>query len=57
MAERVGFEPTVRLRAHRFSRPAHSTTLPPLHDDMVVRLIKNRAKKNHAHSNATSHNF
>jgi hypothetical protein len=24
---------------------------------MVVRLIKNRAKKNHAHSNATSHIF
>jgi hypothetical protein len=29
-AERVGFEPTVHLRAQRFSRPSHSTTLPPL---------------------------
>ena len=30
LAERVGFEPTVHLRAQRFSRPSHSTTLPPL---------------------------
>ena len=30
MAERVGFEPTVRSHARRFSRPVHSTTLPPL---------------------------
>ena len=30
MAERVGFEPTVRSRAQRFSRPPHSTTLAPL---------------------------
>src|SRR4051812_29563188 len=30
VAERVGFEPTVPLRAHRFSRPARSTTLSPL---------------------------
>ena len=30
MAERVGFEPTVRLHAHRFSRPSRSTTLAPL---------------------------
>src|SRR5687768_7715977 len=29
-AEAVGFEPTVPLRAHRFSRPAHSTALPHL---------------------------
>ena len=29
-AERVGFEPTVRLRAQRFSRPPDSTTLAPL---------------------------
>ena len=29
-AEEVGFEPTGPLRAHRFSRPAHSTTLPLL---------------------------
>src|SRR5688572_13847605 len=30
MAERVGFEPTVPLRAQRFSRPSQSTTLAPL---------------------------
>ena len=30
MAERVGFEPTRALRPCRFSRPVHSTTLPPL---------------------------
>ena len=30
LAERVGFEPTVPLRVLRFSRPVHSTTLPPL---------------------------
>ena len=28
--EEVGFEPTRPLRAYRFSRPAHSTTLPLL---------------------------
>jgi hypothetical protein len=31
MAEGVGFEPTVRFHAQRFSRPSQSTTLPPLH--------------------------
>ena len=30
MAERVGFEPTVPVRGRRFSRPVHSTALPPL---------------------------
>ena len=30
LAERVGFEPTVRLPVQRFSRPSHSTTLAPL---------------------------
>jgi hypothetical protein len=29
-AEREGFEPSVILRPHRFSRPAHSATLAPL---------------------------
>ena len=28
----MGFEPTVRLPAHRFSRPARSTTLAPLRE-------------------------
>ena len=30
VAERVGFEPTVRLPVQRFSRPSHSTSLAPL---------------------------
>ncbi len=30
LAERVGFEPTVRSRAQRFSRPPRSATLAPL---------------------------
>ena len=30
LAERVGFEPTVRLRVQRFSRPPRSTALAPL---------------------------
>ncbi len=34
MAEEVGFEPTVRFHARRFSRPVHSTTLP------LLRLIR-----------------
>ena len=36
VAERVGFEPTVPSRTRRFSRPLHSTTLPPLRADIVV---------------------
>ena len=30
LAEREGFEPSIPLRVYRFSRPTHSTTLPPL---------------------------
>lgn len=30
MAERQGFEPWVGINRRRFSRPVHSTTLPPL---------------------------
>ena len=30
MAERVGFEPTMGSHPCRFSRPVHSTALPPL---------------------------
>ena len=30
LAERVGFEPTSPVRGCRFSRPVHSTALPPL---------------------------
>src|SRR6266702_1387584 len=31
ITDRVGFEPTVPLRAHRFSRPAVSTAHAPVH--------------------------
>ena len=31
LAEREGFEPSVRLRAQRFSRPPRSTTPASLH--------------------------
>ena len=37
LAEGVGFEPTVRLHGLRFSRPARSTTLPPLRSTPSVR--------------------
>lgn len=33
LAERVGFEPTLRLPVNRISSAAHSTTLPPLRED------------------------
>ncbi len=41
--ERVGFEPTVRLPAHRFSKPAPSATRTPLH---VAGRQRDRAKDN-----------
>ena len=34
-AERVGFEPTRALRPYRFSRPAPSTTQPPLQSSLL----------------------
>ena len=37
MAEGVGFEPTVGLHPRRFSRPLHSSALPPLLGDIVSR--------------------
>ena len=36
VAEGVGFEPTVSLHPRRFSRPMHSSTLPPLRADFMV---------------------
>lgn len=36
--ERTGFEPAEPLRAHGFSKPAHSTTLPPLLKLMLFHL-------------------
>ena len=42
MAERTGFEPVEeRLAPHRFSKPAHSTTLPSLRPS----LSRNRSVK------------
>ena len=38
MAERVGFEPTSRLRSLRFSRPVQSTALPPLRSNQFSGL-------------------
>ena len=35
MADGVGFEPTRRLRACRFSRPVPSTTRPPIHRSQI----------------------
>lgn len=37
-AERGGFEPPRPLRACRFSRPVHSTALPPLRDGLTQRI-------------------
>ena len=37
MAERTGFEPVEeRLAPHRFSKPAHSTTLPSLQIRFII---------------------
>ena len=36
LAEEVGFEPTVRFHARRFSRPVHSTTLPLLQPGLAI---------------------
>ena len=36
MAEGEGFEPPVHFRARRFSRPVHSTALPPLRRNVCV---------------------
>src|SRR5213078_3751266 len=36
VTDRVGFEPTVPLRAHRFSRPAVSTAHAPVHDTVIT---------------------
>ena len=45
VAERVGFEPTVRLHAQRFSRPSRSTTLAPLPRQAAGRFIEARARE------------
>ncbi|MFM1890975.1 MAG: hypothetical protein RLZ44_52 [Pseudomonadota bacterium] len=49
LAERVGFEPTDGINRRRFSRPLHSTALPPL---QAVRKhtqfpIENKGKQRH----------
>ena len=48
VAEEVGFEPTVRFHARRFSRPVQSTTLPLLrlgpsnHHHMILKASSSR---------------
>ena len=39
MAEREGFEPSIRLTVYRFSRPAHSSALPPLRTQARIYLF------------------
>ena len=39
MAVRVGFEPTEELPLRRFSRPEHSTALPPHHNNIMEPLM------------------
>src|SRR5262245_31425037 len=41
-AEGAGFEPAVRLHGLRFSRPVHSTTLPPLRVVAMVAPVRCR---------------
>ncbi len=49
MAERTGFEPVEGLKTpHRFSKPAHSTTLPPLLDRWGELGCKDGKKKEEA---------
>ena len=38
-AERTGFEPADRFPGHRFSKPALSTTQPPLRSDIVDHVL------------------
>ena len=42
LAEREGFEPSLPLRVNRFSRPTHSTTLPPLRIDPAAIVSRHR---------------
>ena len=39
MAERVGFEPTVRLPVRLISSQVHSTTLPPLRESAIIACL------------------
>ena len=39
MAEGVGFEPTVPFPVRRFSRPLHSSTLPPFRAFYLKELL------------------
>jgi hypothetical protein len=49
MAEREGFEPSKPVKTCRFSRPVHSTTLPPLlvegvEDTSTATFLKGRRR-------------
>ena len=39
MAEKVGFEPTVRLPVRLISSQVHSTTLPPLRESAIIACL------------------
>jgi hypothetical protein len=40
LAEGAGFEPAVRLHGLRFSRPVHSTALPPLRGHWTLDFVQ-----------------
>jgi hypothetical protein len=44
-AEREGFEPSVHLRAHRFSRPARSAALAPLRNSIFPGFYRCRPRR------------
>ena len=44
MAEGVGFEPTVRVSAQRFSRPPRSTTPAPLRGSLSHEIAAGRSR-------------
>ncbi len=61
LAERVGFEPTVPLPVHWFSRPAHSATLSPLRPfsfpkGRVYRTLQPAATLTHRNRSSGSEN-
>ena len=51
LAERVGFEPTVRLHAHLISNQAHSATLSPLRERGIIEKLEAKRDKYFARIN------
>ena len=56
MADGEGFEPPEALRLQRFSRPSHSTTLPPIRN-FSRRSFNLRFCSSFAPGGATHHSF